>query len=232
MIAVLFLWNRIDAYGAKYQSGTDTVAYFNSALAEVQLEIYNEFSPLYDQNEKVKDLLNFWVKQQAGTSAPDGTQSIGTDPEIVERPLSIGYTDGTNILFQIPEVSESELIAIARIPQRAPNVAKKIVYYRFNIPGALNFYPAAETPYFAFYFIYPTPANIAFTFTETDDEDIMTYDSVNSVDLEWPESATNLILYKMLEKYSINVREELLEEYSRYGITQELAVGQEVKSGN
>lgn len=217
---VLFLWNRCSDYIQKYQSGADIVDYFNTKLSEVQYELFNDLSPLYNKNEMVKDLLNFWVRQQAGSSMIDGSQSIGTDPEIVNRPLSIGYTDGTNILFSITEASESELVASARMPQRAPNVAKKIVYYRFNSPGTVNFYPAAITPYFAYYLVYPSEAKIAFTYTSTDDEDIMTYDDADSIDLAWPESADNLIIYKMLEKIGVSIREELLQAYAKYGITQ------------
>jgi len=217
---VLFLWNRCADYIQKYQSGADIVDYFNTKLSEVQYELFNDLSPLYDKNEMVKELLNFWVRQQAGSSMVDGSQSLGNDPEIVNRPLAIGYTDGTSILFSITEASESELVAAARMPQRAPSVNKKIVYYRFNAPGTLNFYPAAITPYFCYYLVYPTEAKIAFTYSSTDDEDIMTYDDVDSIDLAWPEAADNLIIYKMLEKIGVSIREELLQAYAKYGITQ------------
>ena len=230
MISVKFLWDRLGAYGQKYQAGTDVVAYFNSALAEVQSEIFNGLEPIYDQSEKIKDLLNFWVKQQAGTSSPDGSQAIGTNPEVVCRPLSIGYTSAGTIIYSISEISESELIASARVPQRAPNVAKKIVYYRFNTPGTLNFYPAASIPYFCYYLIYPTAASIAFTYSSTSDEDIMTYDAGSSVQLAWPASATNLILYSMLDKYGVSVREQLLQSYAEYGIVKSASAGEVPKT--
>jgi len=227
MIAVKFLWDRTSAYIAKYQSGTDIVAYFNSALSEVQSEIFNDFSPIYDESEKVKSLLDFWVRPQTGTSNADGTVGIGTAPEVVARPLGVGYATSPSLIeFGIPSVAENELMAIARIPQRAPNVAKKNVYYRFNSPSTANFYPAQAIPYSMFYLIYPSPAYIAFTFSETDDEDIMTYDAANSVDLAWPAAATNLILYKLLEKIGVNIREQLLQEYAKYGIIQSAQAGE------
>jgi hypothetical protein len=120
-------------------------------------------------------------------------------------------------------------MAIARIPQRAPNVANKIVYYRFNSPETVYFYPAQAIPFSVFYLVYPDEAKIAFTFSETDDEDIMTYDQADSVDLGWPASATNLILYKMLEKYGVQVREQLLQQYAEYGIVQSANTGEEDK---
>jgi len=222
---VLFLWTRCSDYIQKYQSGAQQVEYFNSKLAEVQSELFNDFSPLYGKNELVKLILDFWVREQTGTSASDGTVTAGTGDEVVNRPLSIGYTTSGNIVFQIPSVEESELVASYRIPQRAPNVSKKIVYYRFNTPNSVKFYPSVAVPFKMFYLIYPTEAHIAFTYTETDDEDVMTYDAANSEDLAWPAAADNLIIYKMLEKIGVSIREQLLQEYSKFGFTQDLAIG-------
>ena len=231
MIAVLYLWERIAGYGQKYQSGQDNVDYFNTALQEVQYEIFNDFSPIYDKSEKVKSLLDFWVRPQSGVSNADGTVGVGVYPEVVARPLGVGYATSPSLVeFGIPSVAENELMAIARIPQRAPNVAKKNVYYRFNSPSTANFYPAQAIPYSMFYMIYPSAAYIAFTFTSTDDEDIMTYDPNNSADLAWPAAATNLILYKMLEKYGVSVREQLLQEYAKYGLIQTAQAGEGEKA--
>lgn len=225
MIAVIDIWNRLADYAAKYQSGTDTVAYFNSKLAEVQIETFNLFSPLYDINEKVKTLLDVWVKEQVGSSTSMGIVSLGTYPDVVNRPLAIGYVSASNIAFSIPATDETGLIAIARIPQRQPNSANRNVYYRFNSPSLLQFYPKEVVPYDAFYLTYPTQAYIAFTYSVTSNEDIMTYDAANSRDLGWPQAAFNLIVYGMLEKYGVSVREQLLQEYSKYGITISASMG-------
>ncbi len=229
MISVKYIWDRLAAYGAKYQSGTDVVAYFNSALAEVQIEVFSDFAPLYDSNEKVKTLLDFWVREQSGTSDGSGVAALGTPPEVVNRPLSIGYVNSGAVQFAIPYISETELIASSRIPQRVPDVGSKNVYYRFNSPSKLNFYPSLGIPYKAFYMIYPVPAYIAFIYSSTSDEDIMTYDPTNSQDLQWPQAANNLILYKMLEKYGVTVREEILQEYAKYGIIQTATAGEGAK---
>lgn len=221
-----FLWQRLEGYAQKYQSGAANVAYFNTSLAEVQSELFNDFSVYYGKNEKVNTLMDFWVRQQNGTTPGTGIDTIGIDPEIVNRILSAGYAPSGAITFGIPAVAENELVAIARIPQRAPNITKKIAYYRFNSPQTINFYPAAIIPYLVFYLIYPTEAHIAFTFTSTDDEDIMTYDPDNSIDLAWPASASNLILYLMLEKYGVSVREQLLQEYAQYGVTRSANAGE------
>lgn len=221
-----FLWLRLADYAAKYQSGTDVVSAFNSKLAEVQVETFNNLAPFYQISEKVKTLLDTWVKEQVGSSDSTGLAVAGTNPEVVNRPISIGYVLSGNIAFSIVPVEETELVAIARMPQRQPNVAKKNVYYRFNAPSTLQFYPKAITPYDMFYFIYPSEAHIAFTYTSTADEDIMTYDPTDSIDLAWPSSASNLILYGMLQKYGVSVREALLQEYSNYGINMSASIGE------
>jgi len=227
MILVIDVWNRLLDYSQKYQSGIDTVSYFNSKLQEVQLEIFNDFSPLYDESEKVKTLLDIWVSEQATNSDAVGYILAGGSDTIC-RPLSIGYTDGNgNVLFPIYEIDESELIAIERMPQRQPNVTNKNVYYRFNAVNNLQFYPKATTPFDMFYLMYPTAASIAFTLTETDDEDVMTYDAGSSVNLNWPEAAFDLIVYKMLEKYGVSVREDLLQQYARFGFSQTATIGEE-----
>lgn len=227
MIAVLDIWNRLNDYSQKYQSGVDTVAYFNSKLAEVQVELFNEFSPLYDESDKINTLLDCWVVEQTGSSNSSGVVTVGTSPQVVNRPLAMGLTNNSgDILFQIPKISESQLVASARIPQRAPNVANKNVYYNFKSPDTLQLYPKVVIPYDLFYLIYPTAANIAFTYSTVSDEDIMTYDSADSVDLAWPQAAFNLILYLMLEKYGVSVRDEILQEYAKFGIMQTETAGQ------
>lgn len=230
MIAVYdFLWLRLADYAAKYQSGTDAVSAFNSKLAEVQIEIFNDFEPHYASNEAIRVLLSAWVREQAGATDINGFDTVGTAPEVTDRIISAGVTAGTVMQFAIPQVSESELIAITRIPQRKPNFLTKNVYYRFNLPDQIQLYPPQIITYYIYYLIYPLLAEIAFTYSTTADEDIMTYDPTGSTDLAWPESASNLILYKMLEKYGVSVRENLLQEYSKYGLTQTASVGEGVK---
>jgi hypothetical protein len=90
MISIKYIWDRIVAYSGKYQSGADPVSYFNSSIAEVQAEIFNDFSPYYGKNEKIDSLMDFWVRSQTGTAASDGTVSIGVDPGVVNRILSAG----------------------------------------------------------------------------------------------------------------------------------------------
>lgn len=225
MIAVLDLWSRVNQYAAKYQSGQTVVDTFNGALAEVQAEVYNDLSPFYQINEKVRGLLNVWVGSlNANFTAGSYTMPSGpTDPKF-DRVISMGITDGLTpptILYEINPITEGELVYANRIPQRKPDASKKRVYYFMDGPLIIKTAPnTVALPFILYYLSYPSEAKIAFTYSLTNDEYIMTYDAGNSTDLEWAEDAFNIILYKMLEKYGVETRDMWLEEYSRIGVSK------------
>lgn len=222
------LWLRVSQYAQKYMSGAQNVATFNGALSEVQNEVFSMLSPYYSTNEKVRGLLAVWVKSINAT-ATNGVYSIpsgSNDPQF-DRVISLAVTDGANppnIQYEINPISEGELVYVNRLPQRKPDLTKKRVYFLVDAPTTINFFPkVASLPFFMYYIVFPTEAKIAFTYTETDDEDVMTYDSGNSVQLQWTKDARNLILYKMLEKYGVTVREQLLQVYAQLGISEMLS---------
>ena len=214
-----FIWKRLADYGKKFQSGQDVVDEFNTKIDEVQLEVINDLSPFYQANELVRGVLNPWVRKVTASSASTG---VVTKPavtgETYMRPLGLGVVDNTGeYLYEINPYTESEIAISQRIPQRKPSLAKKIVGY---IPSGntIQLYPKTTIPYAMYYFIYPKSAKIAFTYTSTQDEDVMTLDAANTVDLAWDLNASNIILYKMLEKYGIVNREIWLSEYAKLGV--------------
>ncbi len=225
MIEVLSLWTRVNQYASKYQSGQLVVDAFNSSLAEVQNEVYNDLSPFYQTNEKVRGLLNVWVKSLNDTFVSGSFEmpSGDGDPQF-DRVVSMAITDGANppvIQYEINPITEGELVYANRIPQRKPDASKKRVYYLMDGPLIIKTAPnTVALPFLLYYLCYPATAKIAFTYTQTDDEDIMTYDAANSVDLEWAKDAFNILLYKMLEKYGIDTRDQWVSEYARIGISK------------
>jgi hypothetical protein len=215
-----FLFQRLSDYAQKYQSGLDVESSFNSKMAEVQLEVFNQFQPYYAVNEQVRVLLSPWVKSWNNyTTGFDGVVPYPTaDPNDFCRVISLFVMGNNNTpIYEIAQVNENELGIIQRMPQRRPSSEKKRVYYLDT--DRIQLYPQQAISISGFYFVYPTDAKIAFTYNIIDGEDVRVYDSVNSIDLQWNESAANLILYKMLEKYGVSVREDLLMQYSRLGLS-------------
>lgn len=223
-----FLWKRLADYGKKYQSGIDVVDDFNTKIKEIQLEVINDLSPYYQTNELVRGILEVWVREIVSISSGSGLvalPSVGT--EVFMRALSLGVVNGSgDFLFEINPYTENEVAISQRFPQRKPDVSKRIVGY-VNYNKRIQLYPKSAINYQMFYFIYPTEAKIAFTYTTVDGEDIMAYDDANSVNLAWNENAANIILYKLLEKYGISSRELLLNEYGKLGVATSLQ-GQQI----
>jgi hypothetical protein len=220
MIAIYdFIWKRLIDYGKKFQSGQDAVDEFNTRIKEVQLEVANDLSPFYQVNELVRGVLNTLLRSISGTSNSSGVLSrpVVTGEKFM-RILGLGVTDNSgNYRFEITQSNENEIAISQRIPQRRPDLSKKIVNY-IPIKTDIQLYPKMAIPYYMYYLIYPLEAKIAFTYTDTQDEDVMTYDSANSTDLAWDDNASNIILYKMLEKYGIVNREGWLAEYAKLGL--------------
>ncbi len=224
MIAIYdFLWKRLEDYGKKFQSGQDVVDEFNGKIAEIQLEVINDLSPFYQTNELVRGVLDVWTRKIDATSPSTGTivrPVVGA--EVFMRVISMGVLDADNKYdYEIVQYVETELAIANRIPQRRPSVANKVVcYVPYN--KVIQLYPEQAIKYRMYYFIYPTLARIAFTYTSTADEDVMTYDAGGSIQLAWDESASNIILYKLLEKYGIANRELWLSEYAKLGVNTSL----------
>lgn len=214
-----FIWKRLADYGKKFQSGQDAVDEFNTRIAEVQLEVANDLSPFYQVNELVRGVLAPHVRQVTAVTNGSGLFARPTvTGEKFMRVLGLGVVDVQgNYRFEITPSTENEIGISQRIPQRRPDFTKKIVHY-IPIKTDIQLYPKSAINYSMYYMIYPLSAKIAFTYTSTDDEDVMTYDAANSTDLAWDDNASNIILYKMLEKYGIVNREAWLAEYSRLGL--------------
>ena len=222
-----FLWKRLADYAKKFQSGMDVVDEFNTRLAEVQLELVNTLAPYYQVNEKVRSIMSIWVRSLSGTSSSTG---LIVRPPVVDgvefmRVLSMGYVNSTGLMsFDISQTTEGEIVIANRIPQRRPSIAKRIVNY-VSVGNTIQLYPQQAIQYSMFYLVYPKEAKIAFAYTSIDDEDVMTLDVANTVNLAWDKTAANIILYMMMEKYGVGNREMLLVEYGKLGINASLNEG-------
>lgn len=228
-----FLWKRYLDYSKKYQLQVDTVDDFNTKIAELQLEAITLLGSHYQANEKVRSLLAPWIRRIYDTSDQNGQllqpQRVGVEEETTEtfyRLVGMGVTDGNGkLLYGISPAMEAEIVEFMRIPQRKPDLTKLRAYY-INYDDVIQLYPEQEIPYILWYLIYPTAAQLAFTYELVEGEYVQTYDPENSVDLYWDKNASNLLLYMLLEKYGISSRDDLLAEFGKLGIQMSLEVSQ------
>jgi hypothetical protein len=225
MIPIYFVWERLNDYAKKHQSGQDTVADFNSKIAEVQLEVHTDLSPFYRENVKIRNLFQPWIRKFTGTEASGQISFPIVEGEVVDRILSGAYMNAGALQFGAHEISEGEIAMINDVPQRRPGVAKKNIYYYTDSANVINTLKASTDPNLSmlfYYLIFPTDASISFTEAEYADEYVQAFDEANSVNLGWNMDAANIIIYKMLEKYGITTREPWLTEYSKLGVTEQM----------
>jgi len=229
-----FLYLSYIGYCKKYQLAIDTVTDFNQKVDEIQREAITILGNHYQQSEKVRSLVTPWVRRIYDTTDQNGQllqpSRVGVEEETTEefyRLIGMGVTDGNGgLLYNIDPIMENELMLTMRIPQRQPNLAKQRAYY-LPYDDVIQLYPQQEIPYILFYLIYPTTAILAFTYQEVDGEYVQVYDPVNSVDLYWDKSASNLLLYMLLEKYGVSSRDDILNEFGKFGVQLSLEAQQQ-----
>jgi len=226
-----FMWQRLAVYSAKYQLQQPAVQEFNSTIDEVQRELISMLAPYANMNEKVRALLEPWIRRIYDTSDQNGQidfpQRVGVEEEVTEtffRVISMSVTGagGTATLFPIHPIMESEITIAQLMPQRAPDLTKNRAYYNVY-DGVIQLYPMQGIPYLMWYLVYPVAAILAFNYEMQNGEYVQVYDPDNTVDLYWNENASNILLYMLLQKYGISVRDDLIAEFGRIGITTAIA---------
>jgi alanine-alpha-ketoisovalerate/valine-pyruvate aminotransferase len=63
--------------------------------------------------------------------------------------------------------------------------------------------------------------NIVFSISSNPDGNILVYDDVTTVDFDFDEKCIPLLTYMVLSKLGVEIREQMLLEYSQLGIAKE-----------
>lgn len=208
------LYNRVNDYLKKYQSGFDTVADYNGKFYQVQYELANYLIAIHARNERAQQYLQPLIVSANVTSSASGVMPLPAE--------FMYYLSGEYLGKPIHKVSVNQLITYETLPQRRGDLSKS----RVNITGINNGWLAKPASVFTVlinYVKHPPASSIAFTLSATGEEDILTYDEPNTVDFVWSEDCINLLVYMMLDKVGMSVREELLREYAQLGLAQEAA---------
>ena len=206
------LYDRVQDYLKKYQSGFDTVNEYNGKFSEVQYEFANYLISVYGRNERARQYLQPLLLSADVTGSGSG---IMQTPTLFMHFLSADYMSRP-----VHMLSVNQLMAFEQIPQRRGDLAKK----RVNLTGINNGWLAKPASAYAItvqYVKHPPVSTIAFTITATADEDILTYDDAATVDFVWSEDCINLLLYMMLSKVGMATREEVISQYAQLGLNQE-----------
>lgn len=211
MINVVRLWNTVQQLAKNVTSGYQTQEEFNNDLADVQSALITMLAPFYSVNQSVKDLLNPFVISVTGTTS---SGSIAY-PSGYFRVLALRLNASPSY-----PIATNEKDIIMTSPIRMASTVKNLYYHSQESTG-IKTLPTSALPYVLDYLKYPTTATIVLTPVSDANNDYLV--PTVGVNLEWNEDAFNFILYMMLERLGLEMKENLILSWSNIGIQKETA---------
>lgn len=214
MISIVSFFDSVAQYAADHYVGLNPMPEFVIHVNESQREIMDLICPQYDRNERIRVLMDPFVKKVNGTAS--GTIAKPSD---YYRALSITATFNNSVI-PVYQAKENELIEQDWIPQRKADFAKRIAYYKQAGP-VITVIPSTSVPYEMYYAVRPTDISLDFDYADigNGEQGLVPTDVV---DLEWNPDAFGLLLNWVLRKYGLIEREQFLLEIANYGIDADL----------
>lgn len=195
-----------------YESGPELINVIN----ESQLELATTLSRHIERNQSVKDALTFLVTPGEKSTSAAGLLDI--DLNIMIRFMSVISAAG-KIAYPI---NSNEISTINNSAIRKPSVEKgKIFYYQTG--AGYSFLPETVMPIKYLYVRKPKEVKFTLVPVSNADSDYVTVSTTTSTlqDLEWPETMFNILLYMVLEKLGMEMKEPILIEYANMGLQKE-----------
>lgn len=204
MIATVRLWETVMQMAKTGTAGYQTANAFNRDLSSVQTSLMGLLCPMYAKNTYVQELLSPFVKSVA-VSLTKPTECF----------YFLGATINNIASFEITPVQAP---IYNSSPIRKPTVTNQVAYH-YMVNGNLVYIHYGTLAGTMQYLRTPTPATIVLTPVSEANRDYVV--PTSGADLEWPESAFNFILYMMLQKLGLELKDSLLLQYTAAGISYE-----------
>lgn len=206
MISTVRLWNTLMQSGKLGTAGYQSQDEFNRDLSSVQTSAMGLLAPQYAKNTYVQELLAPFVINTAVS---------------VTKPADCFYFLGATIngipAYQINPLQAS---LYTSSPIRNPSATNPTAYF-YLIGGGISYIYNGSLAGTMQYIRYPDDATIVLTPVSEADRDYVV--PTTGGDLEWPESAFNLILALMMQKLGLEMKESLLLEMSQLGLQFEIS---------
>lgn len=205
MISVVRLWETLSQRAKTGTSGYQTADEFNRDLSSVQTDLISLIGPAYAESQGVQDIIS---------------------PFVIAIPLSETLP---NDYFQFVSaevngnpsypIAPNQVAIYKTSPIRKPTVENGLSFHYF-VNDKVYFITAENPPTGTMIYIkHPNPASIELQITSTDFSDYVTPVAVS--DLEWPERAFNIILYMMMQRLGMEMKDDLMLEMSNIGLNIE-----------
>ena len=202
------LYNLADYICRKERGAFLGITEFTDAINYGQLEAYQLYFSAYGVNQIIHDaLLPFKVRMQF-TSASDGSVTF---PSNYLHLLGGVYTVTGSTVNPVRFLSQDELPQALTAQLRAISLSAPVAV---DSVGGFYLYPQSTQTGFYTYMRLPASPVLAVTLSGTDGRTV-TYDPINSVQLEFSDIYCNNILSRALKLIGINMEEDGIEAFAQ-----------------
>lgn len=198
----------------KERNGFLTIEDFNRDIDRAQLEVFEDYYEMYGQTQKTHDAIsNFKATYTfTKTDCPLGVVTFPDNYQHLRVVQTVTYNNTTETasLNPVRIVADDELTYALKSQVRPVSVSNPIGLEQAN---SIQLYPKVAQAGEMLYFKRPIAPVYAYTLSGTDGRTV-TYDSANSVQLEWLDVYINKIVAKTLTYVGINLNEPQLVQYA------------------
>ena len=211
-INVVTLWTSSVQYLKAGTSGYFNKSEWENVVESVQLDLVEILTPHYENNIIVQDALGPFVKSVPTPYTVNGL----TKPADYLHLMSLNAAGKPVYPIKVNEIG---LINESHI--RSPDATKGRYYY-YMMDDKINLLPNTAVALTGAYIRKPLTAVIVLTPTSTSERDYLV--PTVGVNLEWPLTMFNIILYMVLDKLGVQMKEQIVREFANMGIQRETQI--------
>lgn len=214
---IVEVWQRVMDLAKTGTSGQDTQDEFNGKSNSAQKILQEALIDVAEVNQKASDALS-WLKVPSGNLTTDATGKITMPANYLHLDTLELIADGAR--WPAHKIRSNEVSNTRVSPIRKSDLAKHELNYYFKSGGIYTMPEQAGIVVDMMYYKKVPDASILLTPVSTPDSDLVTPQV--GIEYGWPSSVFNLLVYLILEQLGMELKENILFEYSQFGITREM----------
>lgn len=214
MINVETVYQSVRDLSTKGKGGYSDTDEFNKTSRRAELMLWKYYCSMYEMHHQVAAAMHPFLAEQLQQIGAGGRFDVPADCEYLLEVKYATIVNGTGGCGSEPSATYTGVRYLKKDEEqwtvsnavRRPSLTRGRMYYAYAPGGKMQFYPDTATGSVALqYFRYPVFASREFSINVTTDE--QEYDSVNSINYEWPESEENNLIDLMLMFTGIIIRD-------------------------
>lgn len=214
---IVEVWQRTMDLAKTGTSGMDTQDEWNSKANAAQKIIATMLIRVAEINQEASDALS-WLKVPSGSLTTDSTGKITMPTDYLG--FDTAELLANDARWPVTKLRSNEIGLARTSPIRKPDLTKNEVSIYFKSGGIYTMPEQAGIILDFLYYKKVPDALITLTPSQDEDGDLVV--PTIGTEFGWPESMFNLLVYAILEQLGIELKEQLLLEYSQFGVTREM----------